>query len=251
MSTLSFGREPGGRARISDSGMQKLGNRPIVIECAPCRQSAVLRHLWCTSGGGLKDFAPYRAAAASLPAKITARQPQSRQFLKSTFRDREVLYLCRSESSGSCQLRRWRNHAPAENVCNTEARRRPYEDHHQLARSHAAAGRHQSRHRPNWLQRLPATPHKPAVHLRGRNASRRLRALTARPLSPIRGRFAPSYCGPPKTSPSCSGSASITSTRGGSAKRRLEDGRWKLGNAVLSFGSLRRKLAPYSHPTAC
>jgi len=84
MSTLSFGREPGGRARISDSGMQKLGNRPIVIECAPCRQSAVLRHLWCTSGGGLKDFAPYRAAAASLPAKITARQPQSRQFLKST-----------------------------------------------------------------------------------------------------------------------------------------------------------------------
>src|SRR6202011_2092508 len=30
-----------------------------------------------------------------------------------------------------------RNHVPAENVCNTEARRRPYEDHHQLARSHA------------------------------------------------------------------------------------------------------------------
>jgi hypothetical protein len=48
--------------------MQKLGNLPIVIECAPCRQSAVLRHLWCTSGGGLKDFASYRAAAASLPA---------------------------------------------------------------------------------------------------------------------------------------------------------------------------------------
>jgi hypothetical protein len=205
MSTLSFGREPGGRARISESGMQKLGNRPIVIECVPCRQSALLRHLWCTSGGGLKDFAPYRAAAASLPAKITARQPQSRQFLKSTFRDRDVLYLCRSESSGSCQLRRCRNHVPAENVCNTEARRRPYEDHHQLARSHAAAGRHHSRHRPNWLQRLPATPHKPAVHLRGRNASRRLRALTARPLRPIRGRFAPSYYAPPKTSPSCAG----------------------------------------------
>jgi hypothetical protein len=161
----------------------------------------VLRRLWCTSGGGLKDFAPlsccareYRAVPSSLPAEITARQPKSRQFLKSTFRDRDLFHSGRSESPGSCQLRRCRNHVPAEIVCNTEARRRRYEDHHQLARSHAAAGRHHSRHRPNWLQRLPATPHKPAVHPRGRTASRRLRALTARPLSPIRGRFAPSYC---------------------------------------------------------
>ena len=186
MSTLSFGREPGGRARISDSGMQKLGNRAIVIECAPCRQSAVLRHLWCTSGGGLKDFAPYPAAAASLPAKITARQPQSRQFLKSTFRDREVLYLCRSESSGSCQLRRCRNHAPAENVCNTEARRRPYEDHHQLARSRGPAGRHQHRC-------CPSPSHKSADALRGRDACRRLGPLTVRQLSQMRGRLAPSH----------------------------------------------------------
>jgi hypothetical protein len=117
------------------------------------------------------------------------------------FRDRDLLYAGRSESPGSCQLRRCRNHVPAENVCNTEARRRPYEDHHQLARSHAAVGRHHSRHRPDWLQRLPATPHKPAVHLRGRTASRRLRALTDDHSVQYEGALRPRIA-PPESSPS-------------------------------------------------
>ena len=97
-------------------------------------------------------------------------------------------------------------------MCNTEARRRPYEDHHQLARSHAAAGRHHSRHRPNWLQRLPATPHKPAVHLRGRTASRRLRALTDDHSVQYEGALRPRIA-PPEPSRSCSRPDLITQNR--------------------------------------
>ena len=220
---------------------------------APHAASLPCSDTYGARAAGLGGLRSYRAAAASLPAKIAARQPQSRQFLKSTFRGSARYFICAgakaqapASSAGIATMLRRKTCAtpklegdPMKIITSL------------LAASLLLAGINLATAQTGCSRTPQPLPTNPPSTSEGGDASRRLRALTARPLSPIRGRFAPSYCASPKTSPSCSGSASITSTRGGSAKRHLEDCRWKPGNAVLSFGSLRRKLAPYSHPTAC
>ena len=59
-----------------------------------------------------------------------------------------------------------------------------HEGHHQLARGRGTAVRHQHRC-------CPSASHKSADGLRGRDASRRLGALTVRPVSRMRGRLRP------------------------------------------------------------